>query len=204
MQTWTVRFTINPGNTVTVRGWIERRPRHDLMHVAPINAWRESAKLGFVPGPKSILVAALDAGRAALLATGDLIPAAERSSRPVCGTWTWQDVIGHVTDWEIYCVEGLRTLAAGKPVEYNPDEEQWNRQHAAERHGEPFEKTWEDFVQARRDLLDLLDGFDDARLAQPANAPVAFLSRYYFWFSDCALHDVGHAERLEATLAGGD
>jgi hypothetical protein len=88
-------------------------------------------------------------------------------------------------------------MAEGQRIISNPDILTWNRHHARARRGEPFAKTWDDFVGVRWELLDLLHGFDHARLAEPANTSVSFLSRYYYWFSICAEHDCEHAAAVE-------
>ena len=98
----------------SVRQWAQWRARHDAAHAADLSAWREAQGLGGTVGPKDVLSAALSAAREELLAAAALVPPEERASRPVCGEWTLNDVLGHVADWEWVGVEGLRHMAAGQ------------------------------------------------------------------------------------------
>jgi hypothetical protein len=192
-------FTLHQNNMVSVRDWVERRPRHDLGHTAPVEDWRAASRPERAPGPKCVLRAALDAGRAALLAVGELVPPEEQSRRPVCGDWTWQDVLGHVADWEYHSVRALLDMDKGKRIEDNPDVEQWNAEHAAARRGESFSRAWADFLGARVELLLLLDEMDDERLAARANTAIEFLRYNYSWLSVCASHDFEHAGAFPIT-----
>jgi hypothetical protein len=78
-----------------------------------------------------------------------------------------------------------------------------DRRQADARRGEDPEVTWQDLQAARRDLLGRLAGLDDAALVQPAATPIGYLRTVYFWFSDCAQHDVAHAEALVPVLDAG-
>ncbi len=95
-------------------GWIEVYCRHEEEHAATLVEWRRGQEKA-QSGPKPLLLAALTAGREELLAAAaELVPSEERSTRPVCGVWTLQDVFGHIADWEAYIIADLRDMAAGR------------------------------------------------------------------------------------------
>jgi uncharacterized damage-inducible protein DinB len=180
-----------------------RRAEHDVVHTREIQAWREATRPERVPGPKNLLVDALEAGHRALLGWHYVIQPGERTTHPVCGSWTWQDVLGHIADWQGFFLRGLRDCMAGTPAgaEFDGEDDPWNQSHAAARQGEPFEKTWNDFVETRWELLDRLQLLDDQGLSRPVETPIDWLDRVYFWFSAPALHDMEHAEGMEKALA---
>jgi hypothetical protein len=184
------------GESYSILFLTRRRAEHDAVHAADIQAWRTGRPSE--PGPQSLLAAALDASRPALLAWRKLIPEEEWSTRPVCGGWTWQDLIGHIADWEQWGVAGLRDILAGQTggAGYDPDWDRWNAEHIEARRGEPVGKTWNDLLQTRWDLLELLEEFDDDRLAEPVPSNAPDLVRFYDWFSIWAQHDCEHARTV--------
>ncbi|HEX9116029.1 MAG TPA: DinB family protein [Anaerolineae bacterium] len=202
--TWTDLTTTypTPDGDVSILFLAERRGQHDMVHTHELQAWQDEA-IEDHPGPKPVLAAALAAGRDALLAWGKVVPPEEYDTRAVCGTWTWQDVLGHIADWEMFSVRGLRAMAEGQPggTDYDDEEERWNQGHVDRRRGQPLAETWQDFAQAFQDLLEILAGFDDAQLAQPANTEIEDLDAYYYWFSTCFAHDFEHVQSLNDTLA---
>jgi len=123
------------GEKISILFLAERRAAHDADHLAELKAWAAEAQPEDVPGPKSVLAAALAAGRDALLAWGRLIPEPEQATRAICGTWTWQDVLGHLADWEQFCVQGLRDMARRQPggTDFPDDIDAWNLHHTARR-----------------------------------------------------------------------
>ena len=107
----------------SIRKRAERRAGHDREHAAHLRRWRERLRAEgnrLVTGPKSILLAALRAGRGALLAAMALVPEDERETRPVTGDWTLADVAGHVADWEQFGVQVLRRVLSGEDLSNDP------------------------------------------------------------------------------------
>ncbi len=98
----------------TALAWAERRYEHDAAHAADIERWRLTADLRPSAGPKAILLASLDASRAALMAAVELTPPDERATRLVLGDWTLKDVLGHVVDWEWWIADALRYISVGQ------------------------------------------------------------------------------------------
>lgn len=196
-------FALPDGSTTSVEAFVARRYNHDLGHVEPIKSWRKEAARREV-GPLPVLAAALPAARAALLAWGTLIPTEEHSTRAVTGEWTWQDVIGHVADWEAWFVRGLQAAVAGRKAgEDHGGVQKWNHEHASSRKGEAYAKTWQDFVSARTGLLDAFEPLDEHGLAAHVDTDVRGFDRVYHWVAEAPLHDYEHVEMLQEALDGG-
>jgi uncharacterized damage-inducible protein DinB/predicted RNase H-like HicB family nuclease len=174
---------------------LEVQDRHDSEHAGQIAAWRQAAGLEGQTGPKAVLLAALDAARQELLAACTLVPPEERSSRPVCGEWTLQDVLGHVADWESFGVEGLRHMAAGLPpqVENVEDIDGWNRAHVQVRRGESWEVAWDDLHRARQALLNALAGMSQDDWSRTFPFPWGGTGNVYQWVRVYLSHDREHA-----------
>jgi predicted RNase H-like HicB family nuclease/uncharacterized damage-inducible protein DinB len=183
--------------------WIEIMREHDLEeHAHKLAAWKKE-RTEAPAGPKSILAAALGARREELLSAADLVPPEERTSRPVCGEWTLQDVLGHVADWEDWIVAGLRDMAAGrKPgIPTVTDEEAWNQEHAAARRRQSWETVWADLTNVRQELAALLDGMDQAGLERVFPGVWGKDTTPYAWFLDAYAHDREHARDIRETMA---
>jgi len=197
-------YTLSWGDLRSIADWAQRRAWHDADHKRQPHNWRESAGIKNVPGPQCVLLAALAAGRAELLAWAALVPEPERATRRVCGQWTLQDVLGHVADWELFVVEGLRQMAAGEVAGtgYGGDEEAWNWDHVRARREQPWETTWGDFIAARQKLLAALQSLDDAALARPVPSRWSAEDSAYMWTRICLAHDREHAEGLSKSLTG--
>lgn len=187
-----------------IRDLTERRAFHDALHSTDLRAWRKYADPPAQAGPGVMLRAALDAGRAELIAWTALVPEDQRSTLAVCGDWNVQDVLGHIADWEQFALEVLDDMAAGQVggERYDGDEEAWNWQHVQARRGQPWEITWSDFNTTRQGLLDRLLAMEDAELARPARCKWPEKERPYAWFLTGIEHDREHAEGIRAALPG--
>ena len=182
---------------------VEVQWKHDAEHAAQIAGWREVQGLKGEPwntqtGPKRVLLATLAAAREELLTAAALIPPEERATRRVCGEWTLKDVLGHIADWEWLGVEGLRHMAAGQPpqVEHVEDVDAWNQAHAEARRQQPWNEIWADLHAARRALLAVLEGMDQADMGRLFPAPWAETCTPYAWAFIYVAHDREHAEGL--------
>lgn len=175
---------------------------HDAEHAAQIAAWREAEALGRRTGASSVLVAALDAARAELLAAAALVPVAERTSLPVCGTWTLKDVLGHIADWEWYGAGGLRQMEAGQPPDPEPisDIDAWNRSHAAARRGQAWEMVWDHLHAARREFMAVLKETPQGAMARSFPFSWGPKGTPYQWMRVFVTHDREHAHELRTAF----
>lgn len=180
------------------------RHKHDAEHIAEWNKWRKKSKLKTGIGPKSLLLAALDAARDDLLATAALVPADERDARPLVGRWTLKDVVGHVADWEWQCVKGLRDVARGRDpkidIESESDTNRVNTAMAKARRGQPWDEVWDDLFAARRALLRVLDNMNATTLSRPFVSPWRTDDTAYRWACSWMSHDLEHAAEIRAAL----
>lgn len=181
-----------------VRTWAVWRAAHDATHAQDLRLWREEHEFERAAGPKRVLLAALNASRREMRALAGLVPESQRASQKVMGQWTLKDVLGHVCDWEAYCVDSLR---AGEPQEmgYRGTEE-WNAAHAAARREHPFEKVQNDFQDVRETLVSLLHGWRQGELAGPMENPWGPQQSRYGWFHAFLAHEREHALHLRQEL----
>ena len=190
-----------PWGQPTVARWIEICIEHDKEHAGHLREWRttlgDAAQARWhTSGPGSVLAAALAVHREALLAHMAFVSPREQETRPVVGPWTLKDLVGHVADWELQGLVFIRAiLAREEPVaESDWDLDRWNAKNAIARSGEPWEKTWGDFLAARRDLLALLRTLDDDALNTAFEGPLG--GTPYNWFYMAIDHDREHTEDL--------
>jgi uncharacterized damage-inducible protein DinB/predicted RNase H-like HicB family nuclease len=174
---------------------------HDAEHAKEIAARRESEGLKGSSGPKAVFLAALAAARKELLTAVSLVPEDERTTRPVEGEWTIQDVLGHIADWELFSVDGLRRMGADQPpdIERVADIQTWNEAHAEARRDQPWEQVWEDFSRARRELVDALEQMSQAQLARSWSFSWGE-GTVYEWAWVYLRHDREHAHGLRKAL----
>lgn len=185
----------------TIHRWLEICVEHDEEHTAHLAAWRktlgpEAQETWHKLGPKSLLETALHARRETLLAHMALVPPRRQETQPVAGDWTLKDLTGHIADWEREAAERIRGLVEARPPasDYTGDAEAFNAAHHAARTGQPWETGWNDFRNARRELLALLLGLDDAALNHHQDGHLA--GTPYGWFFVGIDHDREHTDDL--------
>lgn len=196
-------FAPSPGAARAAAARLQRLEEH----AARLAAWRKGRDDAQAAAPDvAVLQAALLAGRQELLAAAALIPAGQEDVRPVCGTWTLTDIIGHVADWELFGVEGLRHMAGSSaagplPVEPVTDIDAWNEAHAAARRGQPRQAAWADLVGARQALTEILAGMDATALAQRFRFPWGPEGTPCEWLRVYLAHDREHAAGLRDAVS---
>jgi uncharacterized damage-inducible protein DinB/predicted RNase H-like HicB family nuclease len=176
--------------------------KHDRAHAEQIAAWREERDLETQAGPKSVLVAALEAAREELAAAIALVPREERSSRHLCGVWTLKDVLGHIADWEWFCVESLRQFSAGEAtrVRHDGGVDAWNMAQAAVRRDHLWHTVWDEFHASRQALLVALNRLSQADLDEPFPSPWDPDGTPYRWIQVFQEHDREHARDIRTAL----
>ena len=193
--------TLSWGDVTSIRSWSQWRYRHDGVHTADLAQWREANKASWRTGPKSLLLAAMDAARQEMLAAVALVPEEERETRLVCGEWTLKDVLGHVADWEWYGVERWRPEQSNRSLQIAyPGIQEWNDLHAAARKDDSWERVWVDFINARSTLRQILEGLEEAELARVDPAPWNPNSTVYRWIGTWIHHEMEHSADLRLVL----
>ncbi len=189
----------------TFPGCLQVQWEHDAEHAAQLAAWREEQPHTDA-GPKVVLLFALDAAREEFLTASDLVPAEERSSRPVCGEWTLKDLVGHQADWERVGVIGLRHMAAGRPPDMAsiPDIDAWNAERAAARSDQSWQACWSDLHETREELLAVLERTPQETLDRAYPFPWGPESTAYRWVRVFAKHDREYALDLRKAMGTGE
>lgn len=194
------------GEVWSFPSFLEVQWRHDAEHAGQIAAWRKAARPQRQPGPKSVLLAALDVARQSLLAAAAMVPPAARPAEPVHGEWNLKDLLGHIADWELWVLDAVGQMAEGRaPQVAGFDSIQaWNEAHAAARQEQPWQRVWRDFQAGRYALRQLVDGMDQAALERPF--PASWAERElptYAWLTVILLdHDLEHGHDLLGEVSG--
>jgi uncharacterized damage-inducible protein DinB/predicted RNase H-like HicB family nuclease len=197
------RWTDHPEEPWTARKALRRFLEHEREHTLQAQDilldWWEAEGRRAKTGSKEALSAVLSAAREELLRAAALVPVEERTSRPICGEWTLQDVLGHVCDWEWVGVEGLRCMAAGRPpqVEHVESIDAWNQAHCKARRDQPWQQVWEDFQAAREAMVAALSDLAQDGLARSFVFPWGPEGTAYQWVGVYVTHDREHARDLQ-------
>jgi uncharacterized damage-inducible protein DinB len=195
-----------PWGKVRPNRWLEMLVEHDREHAASILTWRKAAGLEEQRlGPGCVLLAALAAAREELLAWAALLPWEQRDTAAVCGEWTLRDVLGHLTDWQLFSLDCLAARASGQVagLAYGGDDDAWNAVHAASRLGQSWDVIWAGLMATHRQLNATTAALDDAGLVRPAPSAWDPRDTAYAWVRMCANHDREHAAGLREQVTGG-
>lgn len=200
------RRRLAAGWRTSIHSWVRRRYEHDAVHAQDLAAWRKQLPEAVRRqrlGPRFLLRAILKATRKEFLTTAALVPADKRETQPVCGVWSLKDLLGHLTDWELLGVEGLRQLANGQTPEFEQridSFDTFNNANAAARHDQPWDQIWQAFTETRQTLLALLDSLPDEALARPFVTPWGPTLNGYVWTSIWSSHEHEHGIDVRRAL----
>ncbi len=186
------------GQETCLRDWFIERVQHDAYHAQELETWRKTLPRPRKRqvGPKLILRAILKAARQEILTLVDMVPDAERNTRPLCGEWTLKDLIGHLADWERLIVDGLRQLLLSQqPTFADPinDFVTFDEARVAARRRQSWPQVWRVFNQTRQALDDALQTFPEPFLGHTLVTPWGKIMPAYFWLTICFGHDHEHA-----------
>jgi uncharacterized damage-inducible protein DinB len=177
---------------------------HDMEHAGQIAEWKKSRGEDKV-GPKLILQMALETNRSALLAMLDTVPPDERFTLAVEGTWTAQDICGHVADWDELLVEGIFAMERNERISWQPDNygEAWNVAHAQERRADSWARVWKDFIDRRGTIVtELQERILEPDFPRMLPAPWGGEMTFYRWLCVPCEHDADHAASLLVWFKG--
>ena len=199
------RISMPSGSRTRIRTWARWRFLHDMGHADELVAWRSNQAHEVVrqAGPKSVLRAIFGATRKEFVSLVDLIPAEDRTLRPVCGVWGLKDLVGHLTDWERVGVDGLSQLADGQTPEFDyaiSDFDSFNATNAAARANQSWAEVWADFVKTRQGFTDLFDQMPETALTRSVPTPWGSTVPGYLWVMVWAGHEHEHAIDVRAAL----
>jgi hypothetical protein len=205
-ETLETPIELRPGWRTTPRVWARWPARHDAEHAADLVRWRAGYPLN---DPslrvihRELLPALLRLSSYEFWALAALIPAAERETRPVVGEWTFNQVIGHLTDYEMMGVVALTDVAAGREPEYETiitDGDAYNGRRSEVWRARTWPEVWQLQYQVRRTLLRKISSLDDAALIRPFTAPWQATTTACGYLLDMAQHEREHADDLRRAL----
>ncbi len=188
------------GKQYTITNLVVSIIDHDIEHAGQIAEWKKSGREDKV-GPKLILQMALETNRLALLAMLDTISPDKRSALAVEGTWTAQDICGHIADWDELLVEGVFALERNERISWQPGDygEAWNQAHALERRQHSWARVWKDFIDRRGTIVtELQERVLEPDFPRTLPAPWGGEMTFYRWLCVPCEHDADHAASLLA------
>lgn len=180
--------------------------QHDAEHTTQIRVWRPQSRPDEV-GPKTLLQHALDASRSALMMLIDVVPASQRESLPVTGTWTLRDIAGHIADWDELVVEATMAMEANQRIAWEQIDygEGWNQFHAAARSDQSWQRAFRNFVDVRGTVVtELAERVMEPDLARLLPSPWSGQMTWYVCLAIPCRHDMEHVEALLAWHASSE
>ncbi len=200
------RVRIRPGWRITPHKWVGVPIEHDAEHAADVERWRE----GYPPNDPAIrrihrdlLRPILSLSRQELLALAALVPPAERETRPLEGSWTLKQILGHLVEYERLGVVALKAVAAGHEPAYESTFTDWdafNNERAGRWAETSWEETWAHYQTTRRAMLLAAEALSYEALARPFTAPWLETTTACGYLLDMAQHEQEHAGVLRRAL----
>lgn len=185
-----------------LRGHAEWRYLHDRRHTRDIVAWRKGSRPAAGITPKALLIAAAHAARADLLASANLVPPAERETRPILPGWTAKDILGHVADWQWLCVKAFEQVRAGHQpdIGFDGNTDRFNQTMLRRRRKQPWPIILDDLELAQRAFVECLQRLSPAQLARPFVSVWQTNDTPHRWARAWLTHDLEHAAEIRAAL----
>ena len=145
------------------------------------------------------LLEALHAARARLDAALVGLSAAELAAPGPVGDWSVQDLLAHVTSWEVDLLTNLGQARRGQ----KPGRTQWNsaliqaqnEAWHAELKDRPLERVLADYDGVHQQLLRVVDGLTDVELSAPA-AWLQGRPLFQYFVDHVITHENEHAAEL--------
>ncbi|MBL8119135.1 MAG: DinB family protein [Anaerolineae bacterium] len=197
------RFGNKTGRSQAMLGtWAQWRHTHDAGHMDDLREWRKTIRETYGTGSKYILHAALRAARDDFNTSAALVPPKERETRPICGTWTLRDVLGHLADWDAYFLNAFNAMI-GEPhtdLAWESDADAQNEKMVQKRRKQPYEQVWQEAQSTRAALLTELELLSDEMLGDPYGGDYSPYPTAYHCLWSALEHDLDHAAVLRREL----
>lgn len=189
----------------SISTFIKWRFLHDNSTREDLERWRRAQDLAETafPGPKALLIAALETAEADFWATAALVLEAERETRKVCGIWSLKDVVGHLADCDDYYTQTIRVMLGEQITDWAEvlDFDAQNERFYQARRADSWEKAQADCLRERRQLVDRLTKLDEAALRRPytGSASVSYPTLFHCYWS-ATEHYLDHAAVMRREL----
>ncbi len=114
-------------------------------------------------------------GQLTVLGTIDGMPEAAWNTPGVCGAWSAQDVIAHLTSFERLLVEVLRGFVDGGPTpyldQYTAPDGNFNDDQVARRRGRSIADVLDELNSAHAEVMALVSRIPDGTIRRPGTLP---------------------------------
>ncbi|MEZ4515893.1 MAG: DinB family protein [Chloroflexota bacterium] len=123
----------------------------------------------------------------------------ERNTRPICGSWTLKDVVGHLTVYELMGVTALKDLMEGHSPKFTKtirNFEAFDEAQVVAKQGIDWSQALSEYRTVRKALVALVDNLSDEQPMRPFVAPWGSPITGYQYVFGLAIHEQEHAAIL--------
>jgi uncharacterized protein (TIGR03083 family) len=143
----------------------------------------------------------MNRSRSDLLALIDTLTPAELEAPRRIGEWSIKDVLGHITAWELACLNPLKAFILDRTweVEDVHDHDAWNAVQVDKRRAWPLRQVFAELIEVREDLIDACLDFppeEGEKLAVPWGEVTTLAGT----LSGLAWHENEHIHHIKAAL----
>lgn len=129
---------------------------------------------------------------------------AELTGRPVEGTWTIKDLLGHITAWDETCLKPLRRCLEGGAFEAEKIDDYlaWNEKQAARRRDFPLKAILDEMSAVRQELLAVATRLPAEQWEQQISFPWGGQGTIRQALGGLAYHEMEHVHSLQESRQG--
>lgn len=130
------------------------------------------------------------------------VPDQDRVRLKAVGEWSVKDVLGHIAAWDEECLRVIQAFAMQTEPQYaytiseHNDFGAWNSEQIALRKERPLAAVKQEFDNARRDLIQIVEGMTDQVLMRSKLTTWGKERTGLELLEDLAAHDLDHAAML--------
>lgn len=137
------------------------------------------------------------------LKTIDNLSQDEMTHPNVEGVWSIKDIIGHLTSWQMLCVQIIEGLQLCKPavLPYITDENVWNNQQAENKRELSFDRIITDYNTVHQMIIDGVNGLTPEQQSQIIALPWGEQNNLEGMLSGLAWHEDYHRQAITSWLA---
>jgi uncharacterized damage-inducible protein DinB len=146
----------------------------------------------------------LRAARKDLQDAGAGLSEEEMQRAGVVNEWSVKDLLAHIAAWDEEMLRVIQAFAMPGEAQYSytisneDDFAEWNSEQVAARRALTLEQTQHEFENARRDLIQIIEGITDPVLMRTKTTPWGTQSTGLELLNTEAEHDVEHAAHIRS------